>query len=167
MLDAEGVRIRGLEIIQERATEGVGDLKCRAQQHREEEEHKHLLAPEQHEGVEPERRDQGTHAVRLRRWALWHRERVEAKEERAARADVELQLALGPARKIHYPHRRDEADRTPHADRRKCLDDVEATLLQNLVGHGVVERDCRHVDHRVQRMLKYSVSKSLTVDAQS
>src|SRR4029450_7093186 len=138
MLDAEGARIRGLEIIKERDTEGVGDLKCRAQQHREEEEHHHLLAPEQHEGIEPERRDQSTHAVRLRRWALRHRERVEAKKERAASADVELQLALGPARKIHYPHRRDEADRTPHPDRRKCLDDVEATLLQNLDRKSVV-----------------------------
>src|SRR6188508_1790021 len=98
MLDAEGARIRGLEIIQERATEGVGDLQCRAQQHREEEEHKHLLAPEQHEGVEAERRDQPALTVRLRRWALRHRECVAAKEKRSARADVELQLARGPAR---------------------------------------------------------------------
>ena len=151
MLDAEGARIRGLEVIQERATKRIGDLKCRAQQHREDEEHEHLLAPEQHEGVESERRDQATLTVRPRRWALRHRECVEAQEERGTRADVELQFALGPARKIDDPHCRYEADGTPHANRRKCLDDVEATLLQHLVGHGVVERDSRHVDHRVQQ----------------
>ena len=53
MLDGERARIRGFEIIQERATEGIGDLQCRAQHHRKEQEHEHLLAPEQHEGIDP------------------------------------------------------------------------------------------------------------------
>ena len=46
MLDAEGARIGGLEIVEERAAEGIRDLQRRAQHHREEEEHEHLLSPE-------------------------------------------------------------------------------------------------------------------------
>ncbi len=54
-LHAEGVRVGGVEVRQEVAAEGVGDLQRPAQHHRAQEEDDHLHALEQDERVEPER----------------------------------------------------------------------------------------------------------------
>jgi hypothetical protein len=85
-----------------------------------------------------------------RRRALRDRERVDPEKRCGARGNIELEGALGPAREIHHPHRDDESDGSPDADRRELLDDVEATLFEHAVGHGVVEPDGRHVRHRIQ-----------------
>src|SRR5678816_4687995 len=146
MRHAESPGIRTVEIIEERTTESIGDLERRAKQHREDEEHGYLLTPEQHKGVESKCRDQAAGSTLFRGWALGHRECVRTEEERGARTDVQLERGSAPADKIHRPHGGSESDGTPDANRRKCLDDVQTTLPQNFVRHGVVERDGWHVD---------------------
>src|SRR5678809_959927 len=146
MRHAETAGIGTVEIIKERTTESIGDLERRAKQHREDEKDGHLLTPEQHKGVESKCRDHAAGSMLFRGWALGYRECVRTEEERGARTGVQLERGPAPADKIHHPHGGNETDGTPDANRRKCLDDVEATLCKNVVRHGVVERDGWHVD---------------------
>ena len=151
MPDAEAVGEGGLEVVKKRAAERIRDLQRRAKEHGEDEEDHHPVALEQDERVEAELRGESAPLAAAHRRARRRGERIKSEQHRGARAHVELQRALRHTSEIDHPHRGDETDRAPHADRRKMLHDVELLLFQHFVRHGVVERDRRHIDHRVEQ----------------
>ena len=151
VLHSEGALIfrQVAEVGQERIREAVGNLQGHPEQHREDEEHRHLPLPEEREGPQ----SHGIHQRLLFRRAvdgtLGQGQGIESQQDaQYARNDILhrslLHRRATEVNQVHEPHRAYKAHRTPDPDRRKVLDRILAGLLQDSVGHRVGYRDSRH-----------------------
>ena len=144
------------EILDITVAEGIGDLERGAQQHREDEEDGHALLLEEREGAQSQRIDPRLLAHAAVDGACGQRERVDGQHERQRRRDIQLpgckfDLHASDMHQIDEPHGGDESHGAPHADGREVLYAVEFRQIKGVVGHGVRQRDGRHVEHHAQQ----------------
>ena len=157
MLHAKRIGIfrNGAEAGDKRIGKPVRNLQRHTQQHREDEEHRHLAVLEQQKRLQSQCLHQRL-ASSLRTAHRTFRQRLGIYSQHHAphRTRKELHIVRLESQQIYQPHGTDETDGAERTYRRKSLDGVQSRLIQRRIGHRIRQSQRRHVEchtHGVER----------------
>ena len=143
-------------------------MQTHSQQSREDEKQGHFPRFEEFKGVQTERFSQRNALLFLLNLALGQREAIGKQHQTQHARHEELHISVlefvgvvgqrerkrsvFPHGAVHKPHRRNETNRSEHANRRKILHRVIAVVLQRRERRGVRQGDRRHKKRHAQRV---------------